>query len=137
MMKAEMTWSSGWQVSTSVSFYLVELAWARVLNVRVESASADRIWATLTPEERTRFTRAMHDPASELAKTLLASPELVNDMPAPWWVASSTTPPANVPTIRPTRPPDIMALPEALLTAPTPPPPAPAFPLAYNLVAIL
>jgi hypothetical protein len=102
----------------------------------VESASADSIWAALTPEERARFTRAVQDPASVLAQTLLTSPDLVDDIPAPWWLPSSSTPPANAPASRPARP-DVMPIPEALLAAPTLPPPAQAFPLAYNLVAIL
>lgn len=103
----------------------------------VGSASADQIWAALTPEERTRFTRAVQDPASDLAKTLLSSPDIVDDMPTPWWEDSSSTLEAHAPAARPARPPDVMEIPEALLAAPTPTPPAPAFPLAYNLVAIL
>ena len=51
----------------------------------VGSASADKIWAVLTPEERARFTRAVQEPGSELAKTLLASPDLAEDIHAPWW----------------------------------------------------
>ncbi|KAI0256566.1 hypothetical protein BJV78DRAFT_289878 [Lactifluus subvellereus] len=109
----------------------------RLAGIDLESASADRIWAALTPEERARFTRAVQDPASELAQTLLTSPDLVDDIPAPWWLPSSITPPVNAPAFRPAQPPDVMAIPEALLAAPTPPPPAQAFPLAYNLVAIL
>jgi hypothetical protein len=103
----------------------------------VGSASADNIWAVLTPEERARFTHAVQDPASELAKTLLASPDIADDVPTPWWEASSSTPRAHAPPSHPARLPDVMAIPEALLVAPTPSPPTPAFPLAYNLVAIL
>ena len=103
----------------------------------VESASADSIWAALTPEERARFTRAVQDPASVLAQTLLTSPDLVNDIHAPWWSPSSSTLPANAPAPHPARTPDVMAIPEALLAAPTPPSPAQAFSLAYNLVSIL
>lgn len=103
----------------------------------VGSASADQIWAVLTPEERAHFTRVVQDPTSELAKTLLASPDIANEMITPWWVASLSTRQAHVPASCPARPPDVMAIPELLLTAPTPSPPAPAFPLAYNLVAIL
>ena len=103
----------------------------------VGSASADNIWAVLTAEERARFTRAVQDPASELAKTLLASPDIADDVPTPWWEASSSTPQAHAPPSHPARVPDVMAIPEALLVAPTPSPPTPAFPLAYNLVAIL
>jgi hypothetical protein len=131
-----MTWSSGWQVLTSVSS--TWSSWPQnQCRTFVESASADRIWAALTPEERARFTRAVQDPDSELVKTLLTSPNLVDDIPAPWWVASSSITTANAPLSRPAQPPDIMAIPEALLTALTPSPPAPVFPLAYNLVAIL
>ena len=101
------------------------------------SASADKIWAALSPEERTRFTRAVQDPGSELAKTLLTSPELVEDIPAPWWVTLPSTPQANAPTSCPAPPPDVMTIPEALLTASTSPSHPPAFPLAYNLVVIL
>jgi len=103
----------------------------------VGSASADQIWAVLTPEERARFTRVVQDPTSELAKTLLAGPDISSEMLTPWWVASSSTPQAHVPASRPARPPDVMAIPEPLLAAPTPSSPALAFPLAYNLVAIL
>jgi len=103
----------------------------------VGSASGDQIWAVLTPTERVRFTRVVQDPTSELAKTLLASPDISNEMLTPWWVASSSTLQAHVPAPRPARPPDVMAIPEPLLAAPTPSPPALAFPLAYNLVAIL
>ncbi len=116
-------------------FFLVRVG-APGLNA-VGSASADNIWAVLTPEERARFTRAVQDPASELAKTLLASPDIADDVPTPWWEASSSTPQAHVPPSHPARVPDVMAIPEALLVAPTPSPPTPAFPLAYNLVAIL
>src|SRR6266702_749937 len=102
----------------------------------VESASADKIWDALTPEERSRFTRAVQDPTSELAKTLLTSPDLANDIP--WWSSLSTTPPVNASAPRPARPPDLIAIPKSLLAVPTPPPPpATAFPLEYNLVAIL
>lgn len=99
----------------------------------------DQIWAALTPEERTRFTRAVQDPASDLAKTLLSSPDIAEDIPTPWWEASSSTlqAHASAPAARPARPPGVMSIPEALLAASTPSPPAPAFPLAYNLVAIL
>jgi hypothetical protein len=100
----------------------------------VESASADKIWAALTPEERSHFTRAVQDPSSELAKTLLTSPDLVDDIPAPWWTSPLTTPPANTPAPRPARPPELISIPKSLVAAPTP---ASAFPLAYNLVAIL
>jgi hypothetical protein len=104
-------------------------------NASAESASADKIWAALTPEERARFTRAVQDPASELAKTLLTKLDLADDVPTPWWVASSSTLQANAPASRPTLPPEAMAIPESLLAAPTSP--SPTFPLAYNLVAIL
>jgi len=99
----------------------------------------DQIWGALTPEERTRFTRAVQDPASDLAKTLLSSPDIADDIPTPWWEASSSTLQAHAPAARPAQPPDVMEIPDALLAAPTPSPspPAPAFPLAYNLVAIL
>lgn len=104
----------------------------------VGSASADKIWSVLTPEERTRFTRAVQDPGSELAKTLLSSPDLAEDIHAPWWVTLPSTPQANAPVSRPAHPPDVMAIPEALLTtSASPSHPTPAFPLAYNLVAIL
>ena len=91
----------------------------------VESASADRIWAALTPEEGARFIHAVQDLASELVQTLLTSPDLV-----------SSAPPANALVFRPARPPDVLAIPEALLAAPTPPPSSKAF-LACNLVATL
>ncbi|KAH9046966.1 hypothetical protein EDB83DRAFT_2523233 [Lactarius deliciosus] len=108
----------------------------RLAGIDLESASADNIWAALTPEERSRFTRAVQDPTSELTKTLLTSPDLADDIPAPWWTSSPTTP-AVAP--RRAQPPDLIIIPKSLLAAPsTPPsPPAPAFPLAYNLVAIL
>jgi len=104
----------------------------------VGSASADKIWAALTSEERARFTRAVRDPGSELAKTLLTSPDLAEDIHAPWWVTLPSTPQANAPVSRPARPPDVMAIPETFLTASASPSHVPpAFPLAYNLVAIL
>ena len=102
------------------------------------SASEDKIWAVLTPEERARFTQAVQDPGSELAKTLLTSPDLAEDIDAPWWVTLPNTPQANAPVSRPARPPDVMAIPEALLTdSASPSHDPPAFPLVYNLVAIL
>ncbi|KAH8997186.1 hypothetical protein EDB86DRAFT_2916142 [Lactarius hatsudake] len=55
----------------------------RLAGIDLESASADNIWAALTPEERSRFTRAVQDPTSELTKTLLTSPDLADDIPAP------------------------------------------------------
>ncbi|KAI9432066.1 hypothetical protein H4582DRAFT_1858253 [Lactarius indigo] len=111
----------------------------RLGGIDLESASADNIWAALTPEERTRFTRAVQDPTSELAKTLLTSSDLADDIPAPWWTSSPTAPAINAIAPRPAQPPDLIIIPKSLLAAsPTPPsPPAPAFPLAYNLVAIL
>jgi len=109
----------------------------RLAGLDLGSASGDQIWAVLTPTERARFTRVVQDPTSELAKTLLASPDIADEMVTPWWVASSSTPQPNVPASRPARAPDVMAIPEPLLAAPTPSPPALAFPLAYNLVAIL
>lgn len=110
----------------------------RLAGINLESASADKIWAALTPEERSRFTRAVQDPSSELAKTLLTSPDLADDIPAPWWTSSSTAPPVNAPALRPAQPPDLITIPKSLLAARTPPsPPGPALPLAYNLVAIL
>ncbi|KAI9459657.1 hypothetical protein BJY52DRAFT_354098 [Lactarius psammicola] len=110
----------------------------RLAGIDLESASADKIWAALNPEERSRFTRAVQDPTTELAKTLLTSPDLADDIPAPWWTSSSTTPPDNAPAPRPAQPPDLITISKSLLAAPTPPSPSgPAFPLAYNLVAIL
>ncbi|KAF8262240.1 hypothetical protein EI94DRAFT_1688271 [Lactarius quietus] len=110
----------------------------RLAGIDLGSASADTIWAALNPEERSRFTRAVQDPTSELAKTLLTSPDLVDDVPAPWWTSSLTTTPVNAPASRPAPRPELIAIPDSFLVAPTPPsPPAPAFPLAYNLVAIL
>ncbi|KAH9164514.1 hypothetical protein EDB89DRAFT_2139871 [Lactarius sanguifluus] len=108
----------------------------RLAGIDLGSASADNIWAALTPEERSRFTRAVQDPTSELTKTLLTSPDLTDDIPAPWWTSSPTTP-AVAP--RRAQPPDLIIIPKSLLAAPPRPPssPAPAFPLAYNLVAIL
>jgi hypothetical protein len=106
----------------------------------VESASSDKIWAALTPEERARFTSAVRNPSSELAKTLLSSPDLADDTPTPWWVTLSSTPQAkNALVWRVAQPPDIMVLPASLLATPTSSeyPFTPAFPLAYNLVAIL
>ena len=120
-------------MSVVVSWYATR---TRELEQFAGSASADKIWAALTPEERTRFTRAVQDPGSELTKTLLTSPDLAEDIPAPWWVTLPSTPQANAPTSHPARPPDVMTIPEALLTS-TSPSHAPAFPLAYNLVAIL
>ncbi len=89
----------------------------------VESDSADKIWAALTPEERARFTRAVQDPTSELSKTLLTSPDLADDIPAHWWTSPSTTPPVNTPAPRPAQPPDLITIPKFLLAAPTPPSP--------------
>ncbi|KAN0130040.1 hypothetical protein V8E53_012194 [Lactarius tabidus] len=110
----------------------------RLAGVDLESASADNIWAALTPEERSRFTRVIQDPTSELTKTLLTSPDLVDDIPAPWWTSSSKTPPVNAPAPRPARAPELISMPHSLSVSRTPPStPAPAFPLAYNLVAIL
>jgi len=109
----------------------------RLAGIDLESASADKIWAALTPEERARFTRAVQDPTSELAKTLLTKLDLADDVPTPWWVAPSSTLQANAPASRPTLPPEVVAIPESLLAAPTSSSPAPTFPLAYNLVAIL
>lgn len=80
----------------------------------------------------------MQDPGSELAKTLLTSPDLAEDISAPWWVTSPSTPQVNAPVSRAARAPNVMAVPEAMLTASASPSHAPlAFPLAYNLVAIL
>jgi len=110
----------------------------RLAGIDLGSASADKLWAVLSPEERARFTRAVQEPGSELAKTLLTSPDLAEDIHAPWWVTLPSTPQANAPVSRPARPPDVMAIPEALLTASASPShDHPAFPLAYNLVAIL
>ena len=143
-MRAETTVmisNTVWRASTSVSSPVscVRLASASVYRrtSTVGSASADQIWAVLTPEERARFTRVAQDPTSELAKTLLASPDITDEILSPWWLAPSIMPQAHVPASRPARPPDVMAIPEPLLTAPTPSPPALAFPLAYNLVTIL
>ena len=142
MVMAVMTWSGGWRASISVSIVLFPgTTLSGLENTEryfVGSASADKIWAVLTTEERARFTRAVQDPDSELAKTLLTSPDLAEDIPAPWWMTLPSTPQASgAPTMRHARPPDVMAIPEALLTASRSPPHTPAFPLAYNLVAIL
>ncbi len=67
----------------------------------------------------TRRTLPLHTCStrnSGLAKTVLISPDLAEDIPAPWW----TTPTPHWPTSRPAR-------------LPPPTTPAPAFPLAYNL----
>ena len=141
-MTMMMTWSGDWRASISVSFSCSPRGWPEHRTILiVGSASTDKIWAALTPEERARFTRAVQDPGSELAKTLLASPDLAEDIHAPWWVTLPSTPQANAPVSHPARPPDVMAIPEALLTAsatsPSPSHAPPAFPLAYNLVAIL
>jgi len=112
----------------------------RLAGIDLESASSDKIWAALTPEERARFTSAVRNPSSELAKTLLSSPDLADDTPTPWWVTLSSTPQAkNALVWRVAQPPDIMVLPASLLATPTSSeyPFTPAFPLAYNLVAIL
>ncbi|KAI0275368.1 hypothetical protein BC834DRAFT_921395 [Gloeopeniophorella convolvens] len=108
----------------------------RLAGMDLDSTSVDQIWAALSSEERERFTRALQDPESELAKTLLTSPDLADDIPAPWWTGASMVS-VNAPASRPAQAPDVMVISEALLKAPVPPPPTPAFPLANNLVAIL
>ena len=42
------------------------------------------------PGEQKQFMKVLQDPTSELARQLLASDELENDLRGPWWEASVT-----------------------------------------------
>ncbi|KAI9461167.1 hypothetical protein F5148DRAFT_1286684 [Russula earlei] len=89
------------------------------------------------PASTLRSAPVVASPASELAKTLLNSPDLADDILTPWWVTSSNAPQVNASVSGATRLSDLMVIPESLLAAPTISLSAPSFLLAYNLVAIM
>ena len=44
------------------------------------------MWEMLTPAERRKFVKALENPSSELAQTLLASKQLEVEIEQPWWI---------------------------------------------------
>jgi len=83
----------------------------------------------LKPEERTKFTKMMGDPTSELAQRLLGSQELESQLIYPWWEK-----PDSISTHESKRygdRPKLMAIPEAMIKgAPT------GHPLLFNVAAL-
>ncbi|KAI0060636.1 hypothetical protein BV25DRAFT_1827494 [Artomyces pyxidatus] len=108
----------------------------RLAGLNLDNATYDDLWAALTPAERAAFTKAVQDPSSALAQQLLTSPELADETVAPWWEEPSDAAPRSTsPPKKYGHPPEIIAIPPALLAPPLPDPPS--FPLAYNLVATI
>ena len=79
----------------------------------------------LSPEQRSKFMKAVQAPESQLAQQLLASEELDRDRREPWW---NDTEFDNPNYLRPKR----MTIPSTLLKAPPMNGPS----LLYNICAI-
>ncbi|KAI0076593.1 hypothetical protein K474DRAFT_1684749 [Panus rudis PR-1116 ss-1] len=94
---------------------------SRFKNMDLENASYDELWAALTPAERDKFMKALNDPSSELAQTLLTSEELERQKIEPWWEAPADIEPSDdTPSISPLRyghKPRMMSIPEAVVKA--------------------
>lgn len=102
----------------------------------------EQLWSVLTPAERDKFAAAVRDPASNLTQTLLESQELDDAVTRPWWEAPSETAYQNVVGRVDSRmhhkfgyKPQLMSVPPSMI--PSSKGPVLAFPLAYNLMAIL
>lgn len=102
----------------------------------------EQLWSVLTPAERDKFTAAVRDPASSLAQTLLESQEIDDDVTRPWWEASSDVTSQGDTGGAYSRidqkfghSPQLMSVPPSMI--PKSKGPVPAFPLAFNLTAIL
>lgn len=53
--------------------------------LEADSIAPEDLWSLLTPQERTRFLKAVEDPQSELARQLLAGADLDHERIKPWW----------------------------------------------------
>ncbi|KZT07481.1 uncharacterized protein LAESUDRAFT_724932 [Laetiporus sulphureus 93-53] len=115
----------------------------RVGGLDLDSASYDELWAALTPEERGKFSKALSDPNSELAKQLLTSEELKQELIEPWWESPSdaelneskpTAASRNLQKRKYGKLPDIIEVPPSIISTSQSPGKVPL--LLYNLCAI-
>lgn len=58
----------------------------RFAELDIDSLSPETMWEMLTPAERRKFVKALENPSSELAQTLLASKQLEVEIEQPWWI---------------------------------------------------
>lgn len=82
-----------------------------------EHASYDDVWSALTPAQRDKFLRALNDPHSDLAKQLLTSEELKNEIVEPWWTRPSDGPTNQGASLRYGEKPSMMTIPPAVFRA--------------------
>ncbi|KAF8661330.1 hypothetical protein AX16_001426 [Volvariella volvacea WC 439] len=102
----------------------------RLQNVDLDSASPDAIWHLLTEEEKRKFVRALDNPDSELAQTLLSSEVLEQAKQTPWWESDDVAKGSSEPRQRGTRP-EAIKVPVAMVK---PHPTGPS--LVFNMAAI-
>jgi len=81
----------------------------------------------LTQAERRKFAKALEDPSSELARTLLASKQLQVEIEQPWWINSAE----DFDLSREAERPAPVRVPRSMVK-----PVPPGHPLVYNLSAI-
>jgi len=84
------------------------------------------MWEMLTQAERRKFAKALEDPSSELAQTLLASKQLQVEIEQPWWINGAEDLSQEVEK-RPTP----IRVPQSMVKSIPP-----GHPLVYNLLAI-
>jgi len=84
------------------------------------------MWEMLTQAERRKFAKALEDPLSELAQTLLASKQLQVEIEQPWWINGAEDLSQEVEK-RPTP----IRVPQSMVKSIPP-----GHPLVYNLLAI-
>lgn len=101
----------------------------RLSSMDLETTSPDTLWTMLTEQVRTKFLKAFQNPTSELSQQLLASPELEEEITAPWWEFPSNA--TEVAHILHGPKPEGIPIPDAMLRPITDGPP-----LIYNMSAI-
>jgi len=84
------------------------------------------MWEMLTQAERRKFAKALEDPSSELAQTLLTSKQLQVEIEQPWWINGAEDLSREVEK-RPTP----IRVPQSMVKSIPP-----GHPLVYNLLAI-
>jgi len=84
------------------------------------------MWEMLTQTERRKFAKALEDPSSELAQTLLTSKQLQVEIEQPWWINGAEDLSREVEK-RPTP----IRVPQSMVKSIPP-----GHPLVYNLLAI-
>ncbi|KAH8832918.1 hypothetical protein DL96DRAFT_1811486 [Flagelloscypha sp. PMI_526] len=102
---------------------------ARLAKLDIENAPSEALWELLTPEERARFLKAVDDPQSDLAQTLLAAQQKI-----PWWDGNDSLSIAKLSVADDENMPKLMSIPAELMSASlTSTHPLPV----WNLIAIL